>query len=153
MDKLNQLLVGRPLVEFGPAFGAVADDSGIEASQPVASLWLEGGVTPAGAGFVWGHGEVSYQGIDHAFRLSGLSIANLGAASISASGTVMHLRKLADFNGNYLALSAGSIGTDSGPATYLQNKRGVVIKLIATDAGQRINLPITGVRVRLKRPK
>jgi len=150
---MDKLLVAKPLVEFGAAFSAATSDSGIEASQPAVSIWLEGGVTPAGAGFVWGRGEINFQGKNHAFRLSGLSIANVGAASISAAGSVVHLRKLSDFSGNYLTSRAGSIGADSGLATYLKNERGVVIQLLATDAGQRINVPVNSVRVRLKRQR
>ncbi len=153
MDKLNQLLVGRPLLEFGAAFGAITRESDIEAARPEASFWLEGGITPAGSGFVWGHGELRYQGNDHAFRLSGLSIENVAAAGISAGGSVMHLKNLSDFGGHYRATRAGSIGADGGPATYLKNERGVVIKLTATDAAQRINWPVNGMRVRLKRQK
>ncbi|MGO9849351.1 MAG: hypothetical protein ACLPKT_22920 [Methylocella sp.] len=142
---MDKPLVGKPLVEFGAAFRAVTSDSGIEVSRPEVSIWLEVGVTPAGAGFVWGRGEINYQGKNHAFRLSGLSIAKVCAASICAAGSVMYLRKLSDFSGNYLT------SPDSGLATYLKNERGVVIQLRATDAGQRINVPVNAVRVRLKR--
>ncbi|HUA26785.1 MAG TPA: hypothetical protein VMA54_21820 [Steroidobacteraceae bacterium] len=153
MDKLNQLLVGKPLLEFGAAFGAVTWDSGLEATQPQASFWLEGGVTPAGAGFVWGHGEIHYEGCNHAFRLSALVIQNVVSAGISAAGRVLYLRNLSDFSGNYLDSRAGSIGGDRGSVQYLKNERGVMIKLIATDGAQRINWPINGMRVRLKRQK
>ena len=153
MDEPDRLFVGKPLMELAAAFRAPTSNSGIEVSQAEASLWLEGGITPAGAGFVWGHGAINYQGNEHAFRLSGLSIVNVGAASFSAAGSVMHLRKLSDFSGNYVASRAGSRGADCGSATYLTNDRGVVIKLIATGAGQRINVPVNAVRVRLKRQK
>jgi hypothetical protein len=35
---------------------------------------------------VWGNGEISYQGKNHPFRLSGLSIADTGAANLCANG-------------------------------------------------------------------
>ncbi len=153
MDKLNQLLVGHPVMEFGAAFRAATLDSGVKVSQSKASIWLEGGVTPAGAGFVWGYGTITYRGIEHPFRLSGLSIANGDAANMSAAGSVMHLKKLSDFSGYYLASRVGSTGADSGPTTYLKNDRGVVIELIATDAGRRITVPIYAAQMRLKRKK
>jgi hypothetical protein len=151
MDKLSQLL-STPS-EFAVAFDAVGDDSRAEASQTTASVWLEGGITRAGAGFVWGNGEISYQGSNHSFRLSGLSIADIGAASICASGSVMHLRRLSDFSGTYSASIAGPAVAGSDPETYLKNERGVVMRLTATDAAWRVNLLVNGLRVRLKQSK
>jgi hypothetical protein len=150
MDKLNRLLAARPL-EFARAFGTAPRDSRLEQSQHAATLWLEGGIAPAGAGFVWGHGQLAYKGNDHAFRLSGLSIAELAAASISALGRVSHLRNLLDFSGNYSAFVTGAEPCGIVPGISLKNERGVIINLTATDAGQPFNLPVNGVRVRLKR--
>jgi hypothetical protein len=152
VDKLNRLLVSTPS-EFAAAFDAVGDDSRAEASRTTAAVWLEGGITRAGAGFVWGNGEISYQGSNHAFRLSGLSIADIGAASICANGSVMHLRRLSDFSGSYSASIVGPALAGSDSVTYLKNEHGVVMRLTATDAAWRVNLPVNGLRVRLKHPK
>jgi hypothetical protein len=111
MDKLNELLALTPS-EFADAFDAVADDSRAEPKQTTAALWLEGGITRAGAGFVWGNGEISYQGRNQAFRVSGLSIADLGAASVCAHGSVLHLRRLSDFNGSYSPSLVEPAGAD-----------------------------------------
>ena len=84
MDRLNRLLVSTPS-EFAAAFDAAGDDCRTDATQTTAAFWLEGGITQAGAGFVWGKGEMSYRGCNHAFRLSGLSIADVDAANICAN--------------------------------------------------------------------
>ena len=152
MDKLNQLFALTPS-EFAAASDAVADDSRAEPEQATAALWLEGGITCAGAGFVWGNGEISYQGRNHAFKVSGLSIADLGAASVCADGTVLHLRRLSDFSGSYSPSLVEPAGTDGESVTYLENERGVVMRLTATDAAWRVNLQVNGLRVRLKQPK
>jgi len=123
MDKLNRLLVSTPS-EFAAAFDAVGDDSRAEAGQTTAAVWLEGGITPAGAGFVWGNGEISYQGSNHAFRLSGLSIADIGAASICANGSVMHLRRLSDFSGSYSASLPERAAAGSDPVTFSRMNAG-----------------------------
>jgi hypothetical protein len=151
MDKLNRLLVSTPS-EFAAAFDAVGDDSRTDATQTTAAFWLEGGITRAGAGFVWGNGEISYRGINHAFRLADLSIAEIDAASVCASGSVMHLRRLSDFSGSY-SVSIEPGADDSDSVTCLKNERGVVMKLTATDAAWRINLQVNGLRVRLKHPR
>ena len=150
MDKLNSVLLATPS-EFAAAFDAVGDDSRAEPGQTTATFWLEGGVTPAGAGFVWGRGEISYRGSSHAFRLSGLSIADIGGVSICADGSVMHLRRLSDFSGSYSPAGPEVAGSDS--MTCLKNERGVVIKLTSTDAAWRVNLLVNALRVRLKHPK
>ena len=152
MDKLDQLLVSSP-AEFAAAFAAVGDDSCAEPGQTSAAFWLEGGITCAGSGFVWGNGELSYQGCSHAFRISGLSIADIGAASVCANGSVMHLRKLSDFGGRYSASIPEPAVAGGDPVTFLKNERGVVMKLTATDAAWRINLQVKGLRVRLNHPK
>jgi hypothetical protein len=152
MDKLNQLLVSSP-AEFAAAFDAIGDDSRAEPVRASAAFWLEGGITCAGSGFVWGNGEISYQGRNYAFRLSSLSIADIGAASVCANGSVMHLRRLSDFGGSYSASLPERAVAGSAPVAFLKNERGVVMKLTATDAAWRINLQVNGLRVRLKQPK
>jgi hypothetical protein len=152
MDRLNQLLVSSP-AEFAAAFDAIGDDSRAAPARASAAFWLEGGITCAGSGFVWGNGEISYQGRNYAFRLSGLSIANIGAASVCANGSVMHLRRLSDFSGSYSASLPERAAAGRDPVTFLKNERGVVMKLTATDAAWRINLQVNGLRVRLKQSK
>jgi hypothetical protein len=136
--------------QFAAAFGAARDDSSAARSERDVMMWLEGGVGSAGAGFAWGHGQMSFQGRDHLFRVSSLSIADAGAAGIYATGRVMRLRKISDFNGNYRPSSAGATIAGASMATYLQNERGVVIELVAMDAATAASRSVNGVRVRLK---
>jgi hypothetical protein len=135
---------------FAAVFGAARDDSSAARSEPDVMMWLEGGVGSAGAGFFWGHGQMSFQGRDHLFRVSSSSIADAGAAGIYATGRVMRLRKISDFNGNYRASSAEATIAGASLATYLQNERGVVIELVAMDAATAANRSVNGLRVRLK---
>jgi hypothetical protein len=135
---------------FAAVFGAARDDSSAARSEPDVMMWLEGGVGSAGAGFFWGHGQMSFQGRDHLFRVSSSSIADAGAAGIYATGRVMRLRKISDFNGNYRASSVEATIAGASLATYLQNERGVVIELVAMDAATAANRSVNGLRVRLK---
>jgi hypothetical protein len=147
MGKLNPMLDAR---QFAAAFGAAIGGSSAARSEPDVMMWLEGGVGSAGAGFTWGRGQISFQGRDHPFRVSGLSIADTGAAGIRATGRVMRLRRISDFNGTYRASSAGATMAGAGSATYVQNERGVVIELVAMDAATAASRSVNGVRVRLK---
>jgi len=118
-------------------------------AQPDGSVVLSGGSVAAGIGYVWGHGQLTYKGT-HDFSISGLSIVDAGAASLSATGTVYNLKNLSDFAGNYAAVGAGITIAGGGSATYMKNEHGVVIKLISTDVGLRFNLSGDGVKVKLK---
>jgi hypothetical protein len=82
-------------------------------------------------------------------QISGVSLVDVGAANISASGHVYNLKNLADFSGNYVAMTAGMTVAGGGSAAYLKNEHGVVIKLHSTDVGLRFNLSADGVKVKL----
>ena len=151
MDKLGLLFDEK---EFAVAFGAARIGLGSAAAEarPDATVWLEGGAAVAGAGFAWGHGQIVYKRNRHGFSISGLSVADAHAASISATGVVIRLEELSDFSGNYSRLAAEATPTGGGLATYLENERGVVMKLVAADAGLRFKVSLNGVRVKLPGP-
>ena len=146
MDKLSIMFDAK---QFATAFGASRDDSSAAPNQLDATVWLQGNVA-AGTGFTWGCGQMNCQGRNHLFRVSSLSIAEAGAASIYATGRVMRLRKVSDLSGNYRLSSAGGTMAEVGAATYLQNEHGVVIQLVARDASTAASRSVNGVRVRLK---
>jgi hypothetical protein len=147
MDKLSLMFDAK---QFAAAFGAARDDSSAARSEQDVMMWLEGGVGPAGAGVAWGQGQMNFQGHNHLFRVSSLSMGDAGAAGIYATGRVMGLRKIPDFSGNYRASSAGGTMARGGLATYLQNERGVVIRLVAREVPTAANRSVNGVRLRLK---
>ncbi|HEX9391102.1 MAG TPA: hypothetical protein VF928_07305 [Usitatibacteraceae bacterium] len=117
---------------------------------PDATIELSGGTVAAGIGYTWGEGILHFQGKSIPVKVNGLSVASVGAGSIKASGDVYHLDKLADFNGNYTAVSAGLAIAGGGAATAMQNQNGVVIKLRTTTQGLQINLSVDGVALKLK---
>jgi hypothetical protein len=119
-------------------------------STPDATLKLQGGSVAAGIGFVWGHGTVNYQGLDHSFDIHGVSVVDVGGASISATGVVMNLKQLKDLAGKYVAWGAGITIAGGGSAVYMKNQNGVVIKLISHTEGLRFNLSGNGIRLTLR---
>jgi Envelope integrity protein A len=130
--------------------GATFADDSMQSSSPDATLELSGGSLAAGIGVVWGHGDVVYQGERHRISLSGLSIVDVGVASITASGVVYNLKHLEDLNGNYVAATAGLTIAGGGSADYLENEHGVVIKILSTTRGLRFNLSADGMKVQLQ---
>jgi len=120
------------------------------AAGPDATLSLSTTAVAAGVGFVWGSGELDYNGAPHAVDISGLTIVDVGAAKISASGSVYHLTRIADFDGTYTAFSAGATIAGGGGIAYLRNQNGVVIRIDSTTTGLRFNFSPSGITLKLK---
>ncbi len=138
------LLSGAALADSAAQGGTVISGA------PDATVELSGGAIAAGVGFEWGHGDIVYQGQKHHFKLSGLSIVDVGAANITGSGVVYNLHNLQDLNGNFVAATAGLTVAGGGEADYLRNEKGVVIKLLATSKGLRFNLSGNGMKIKLQ---
>jgi len=118
---------------------------------PSASVTLTGGAVAAGVGYVWGRGTLDYHGHQHRFKLNGLSVVDVGAAHITATGEVFNLSRLRDFSGNYVAAAAGATVAGGAGVAYLKNEHGVIIKLHSTTVGLRFTLSADGVNIRLRR--
>jgi hypothetical protein len=135
-----------------PAFAGDASTPASESQQtpPDGSVQWSGGAIAAGIGYTWGDGTLAFAGQKHDFTVSGMSIVDVGATSVSVAGDVYHLNDLSDFEGNYFALSAGGALAGGGSVVYLQNEHGVVIKISATEVGLRFNLAAGGLNIALK---
>ena len=113
---------------------------------------FSGGAFALGIGFQWGNGTLSYQGQQYPFKMNGLSVLDVGVSSITGSGNVHNLYKLADFNGNYVSATAGVTLAGGGSVTSLRNQNGVVIDGITTAQGVRLTLAPGGVNLTLSGP-
>ena len=119
--------------------------------KPDGKLKLSGGSVAAGVGYTWGGGTLTYKGKTYKVELSGLSVADVGATKIEASGNVYHLNKLADFDGNYTAATAGMTIAGGGSATAMQNQNGVVVQIVSTTQGLKFALAASGVSLKIKK--
>jgi hypothetical protein len=138
---------------------AVAGEGASSAAPPVAEesvpsgyVWLSGGVIALGIGYSWGHGTLYYSKDQkqYKFKLSGVSIADVGGAGITAEGEVYNLTSPADLSGDYSAVTAGMTIIEGGSVAYLKNDKGVVIKLHSQTGGVRFNLSANGMHVTLQ---
>ena len=87
---------------------------------------------------------------EYKFKISGVSVADVGGAGITAEGEVYNLTSPADLNGNYSAVTAGVTIIEGGSVAYLKNDKGVVIKLHSQTGGVRFNLSANGMHVTLQ---
>ena len=124
-----------------------------EGAIPSGYVWLSGGVVAVGIGYSWGHGTLynSKDQKEYKFKISGVSVADVGAAGITAEGEVYNLASPADLGGNYSAVTAGVTVVEGGSIAYLKNdKTGVVIKLHSQTGGLRFNLSANGMHITLQ---
>jgi len=136
------------------AEGASSSSAVAEGAIPSAYMWLSGGSVAIGIGYTWGHGTLynSKDQKEYKFKLSGVSIADVGGAGITAEGEVYNLTTPADLSGNYSAVTAGLTIVEGGSVAYLKNDKGVVIKLHSQTGGLRFNLSANGMHITLRQP-
>ena len=120
-------------------------------SDAKGKVTLESTSVALGVGVSWGDGILEYRGKKYPFTLKGLTVVDLGVSKITARGEVVNLKKLGDFEGNYvLAAAGGAVGGGAGVAA-LKNQNGVEMALIATAKGIEFSLGQGGVEIKLKK--
>jgi hypothetical protein len=134
------------------ADGAASSAPVSEGAIPSAYVWLSGGSIAIGIGYAWGHGTLYYSKDqkEYKFKLSGVSVVDVGGASLTAEGEVYNLTKPSDLNGQYSAVTAGATVVAGGSVAYLKNDNGVVIKLHSQTEGLRFNLSANGMHITLQ---
>jgi len=125
---------------------AMAQDKKVDAT-----LTMSEGQVAFGIGFSWGKGVLTFQGKEYPFKVSGISVVDVGITKATSSGKVFNLKKIEDFNGNYTAGSAE--GTVAGGAGVLKmkNQNGVEIELYSTTQGVNLKLALEGVKITLEK--
>jgi hypothetical protein len=130
------------LVGFVSAL-AMAQDK----AKPDATLTLSEGSVAVGIGYSWGKGTLTYKGKKYPVKVEGLSVGEVGVTRATATGNVFNLKKLEDFDGNYVA--GGAAGTVGGGAgiSAMKNQNGVNIELKSTTQGASLKLAGEGIKL------
>ncbi len=147
MEKWNGKLIGLIVLITCALFAAtaVAKDA-----QPSGTVSIESTSVAIGIGVQWGDGVLTFQGKQYKFKVDGLSVIDVGATKISATGNVYHLKNAADFAGTFSAASADiALGGGVG-ATTMKNQNGVVMNLKSTQAGIKLKLAPEGMKIKMK---
>ena len=131
---------------FGAALAFGADDK-----KPDGTVRIHEGSVAAGIGWSWGGGELMYGGKTHKFKISGLTVAEVGITKAEATGSVYNLKNVEDFNGVYAAAGAeGTAGKGAGVSS-LRNDKGVVINLKSETKGANIKIAAEGLKITLEK--
>ncbi len=132
------------LMAFAPGLAAAQD------KDPDAYLEITEGSVAIGIGYTWGGGNLIYEGKKIPVEVKGLSIIDVGITKARAFGRVYNLKKLEDFNGNYVAAAAEGTLVGGAGATTMKNQSGVVIDLFTTTKGLNLKLAPSGISLKLK---
>ena len=122
-----------------------------QAKKPDATLSLTEGTVGVGIGFSWGKGKLSYKGKTYPVKVDGLSVGDVGIQQATAMGSVYNLKKLADFDGNYVAGGAGATAGGGMGITTMRNQNGVVIDLKSTTQGANLKLAAEGLKLAVEK--
>ena len=120
-------------------------------AKPDATVKISGKSVAAGIGVEWGKGTLMYQGKQHPFSIDGLSVLDVGISSIDATGSVYHLKKLEDFEGQYTAASTGAAVAGGAGVATMKNANGVVINLKAMTRGVKLKAGVDGIKITLEK--
>ena len=118
--------------------------------SPSGTIAFSGGAIAVGVGYSWGDGTLDFNGKKYRFSMDGLSIVDVGAATVEGAGEVYNMTSPQQFSGNYVAAGVGATIAGGGSVIALQNQDGVVIHVRTTQQGLKFNLSASGVSVRLK---
>jgi hypothetical protein len=107
------------------------------------------------AGFVAsgevGGGTLRYRGKAYPITVGGLGVGTIGASRTVASGTVYGLRQVSDFAGAYVQLKEGwAVGPAGRGSVWLQNDKGVTLRLTTRRQGLQLSLGADGVLIGFK---
>jgi len=123
------LAMGAP----GPAVAADLVQSGTVTIEQVQIAFI-------GSGNLGG-GTLIFGGRRYGFDIGGLGIGGIGVSKMEAYGTVYNLTDISQFSGGYVQARYGlAVGELSTGELWLQNSRGVVLKLVAKRKGLALSL-------------
>jgi len=153
MHKLISTLVATLFLSIALAEGDASSTAPpvADGAVPSAYVWFSGGTVAAGIGYTWGHGTLYYSKDQkqYKFKLSGISVVDVGATGLNAEGEVYNLTSPADLSGNFTAVTAGLTIAEGGSIAWLRNEKGVVVKLHSQTGGLRFNLSANGMHITL----
>ncbi len=118
--------------------------------QPIGSLSIDMMNIGAGVGASWGNGVLRYQGKQYPFKISGLSVGNVGISTINAVGNVYNMNNVSQFPGNYAAVGAGVSLAGGVAGLKMQNQSGVIIDVYAVQQGVQLNIGPQGFDITMK---
>ena len=99
-----------------------------------------------------GSGKLHFQGKTYPFRISGLGVGGFGISKIDAYGEVYDMKNVADFAGVYGQARVGIVvGTVGKGTMWLENPKGVYIRITTKRTGVALSLGVDGIVIQMDR--
>ncbi|HAY38786.1 MAG TPA: hypothetical protein DCY53_05230 [Desulfobacteraceae bacterium] len=128
----------------------LASSTWAEEQKLSGTIYVKSKTIAIGVGVSWGEGKLTYDGKEYKFKVSGISLVDLGFSSVEITGEVYNLKSVSDFAGTYAAATAGAkFGDAGGSVSTLKNDKEVVLKIKAKGEGIQLTLAATGVTVKM----
>lgn len=117
---------------------------------PMGSVTIDLTGIAAGVGVSWGSGTLRFEGKTYPFKVQGLSVGNVGIATVHAVGNVYSLTNAADLAGTYVAAGAGLTLAGGIGGITMRNNKGVLINLYTVQQGLQLNIGPQGFTIEMK---
>jgi hypothetical protein len=98
-----------------------------------------------------GGGTLFFRGRAYPFTINGLGVGGIGASKLEATGEVYQLARASDLGGVYGQVRIGwALANQGDGRLWLQNDRGVILRLHTKRQGMMLALGADAVRIRLR---
>ena len=98
----------------------------------------------------FGGGTLHYHGQSYGFTIGGIGVGGFGIATLHATGEVYDLHDVADFGGVYGQAGASyALGQESAGTLWLENPKGVHLRLKAEREGIILSIGADGVIIKM----
>lgn len=150
--RLNAVVVALAILTAGNALaipGAGERQAPGSGLAPDATLRLQEGRLSSTVDYMWGRGRLSFRAGRYNFSVSGAPMVAASVLSVTATGKVFNLSRLADFAGRYQRVE-GAVAPGAGPLdVVMRNEHGVVLQLQLHTSGVPGSAGTGGVTIRL----
>ncbi len=140
---------GKPGEMVPPASPEAAKEPPYSQPYPMGFVSIELKHVGAGVGVAWGDGLLTYKGKQYTFKVKGIQVGAVGISKVTAKGEVYNLFELAEFPGQYAAVTAGAAIIKGGAAQDFKNPKGVHIVFKGTQKGLNFSIGPEGFTVRM----
>jgi hypothetical protein len=98
-----------------------------------------------------GGGTLRFKGRNYPFTINGLGVGGLGVSKLEATGEVYQLTRISDLDGVYGQVRVGwALANQGNGRLYLENDKGVVLRLRTKRQGLMLAVGADAVRIQLR---
>ncbi|MFH1595701.1 MAG: hypothetical protein ABIG94_04930 [Pseudomonadota bacterium] len=148
MTRTNRIILS--LAMAAVLLVAVTPGGAAQPLYPMGSVSIELTSVAAGIGASWGSGTLRFEGKVYPFKVSGLTVGDVGISTINAVGNVYNLKSASDLAGNYVAAGAGLTLAGGVGGVTMRNQKGVLINLYTVQQGLQLTIGPQGFNIDLR---